>query len=203
MKNNNDSRLLEKFNSVLTERIKSVWYWLFLMGVFFMILGGFAIIKSLATTIVSLYIFGFILLFGGIGYIIYSFHFLKQNWDKYFQYLVLGMAYVIASIVVIDDPMNLAEPLTMFLSLFFIFVGIYRSIWAFRFELPKAFLELFGGLLAIIFGLLILLQWPSSSLWVIGMFVGIDIFLIGFYFTTLALFAKNMSLVKKESNQDI
>ncbi len=187
-----ESKIINDFNPVYISKIKKGWRWLLAMGISFIIIGGISIFKFLTTTIVSLYILGFVIMFSGIGYAIYSFKFWKYNWAKFSQYLILGIIYIVASFVIIQDPLRSAFPITIFIAVFYMVVGVWRTISSFRFRLPRAFLEFLGGIIALIFGILIWLEWPSSSLWVIGLFVGIDIILTGIYFTALSLFAKKL-----------
>jgi uncharacterized membrane protein HdeD (DUF308 family) len=46
--------------------------------------------------------------------------------------------------------------------------------------------DIIGGLVTLLLGVLIAVHWPSSSLWVIGTFVGIDLIFYGFSLITLA-----------------
>lgn len=188
------SKIVNELNEIYLGKLRKSWVWLMTIGIFFLIIGSIAIMKSLTTTIISLYILGFVFLLIGIGYSIYSFKFLWNNWAKFFQYMLLGIVYLVASVIIIRDPISSAFPLTIFIAIFYMFVGLWRTITAFQFKPPRAILELLGGVLALLFGILVWLQWPSASLWVIGLFVGIDIFLLGVYFTALSMYAKKLSI---------
>jgi len=48
----------------------------------------------------------------------------------------------------------------------------------------------FNGLISIFLGFLILAEWPESAIWVIGLFVGIDLLITGLYWLKLSLAAK-------------
>jgi uncharacterized membrane protein HdeD (DUF308 family) len=43
------------------------------------------------------------------------------------------------------------------------------------------------GIITIILGALVLAQWPASGLWVIGLFIGIDLIFYGLAWIALAL----------------
>ncbi|MGZ3634159.1 MAG: hypothetical protein ACXWM7_07870 [Parachlamydiaceae bacterium] len=46
-------------------------------------------------------------------------------------------------------------------------------------------------------GLLIWAQWPVSGLWIIGLFIGIDLIVLGWMWITLALAAKDTNLPRE------
>jgi len=48
------------------------------------------------------------------------------------------------------------------------------------------------GIITFVLGLLVLAQWPASGLWVIGLFVGIDLIFYGCAWIALALELRTM-----------
>ena len=50
----------------------------------------------------------------------------------------------------------------------------------------------FGGLLNIILGVLVYMQWPESGLWVIGMFISIELIINGMNAVILSGIAKKV-----------
>jgi len=48
------------------------------------------------------------------------------------------------------------------------------------------------GAIAFVLGILILSRWPASGLWVIGLFVGIDLLFYGGVWISFALSLRNM-----------
>lgn len=195
---NNQPDLVSKFNPFYLGKIKKSWQWLMAIGISLLALGSIAIIKSITTTLVSLYIVGFILFGTGIAYLLYCFKFWWTNWVKFSQYFLLGLLYFIAGLLIMNDPLGTAFPLTAFLAVFYMFIGVWRLIMAFQFPLPRSAVEMFVGILNLILGILIWRHWPSASLWVIGLFVGIDIIFIGVFFISLSLFAKSLASIASE-----
>lgn len=47
--------------------------------------------------------------------------------------------------------------------------------------------QVLDGAVPVMLGILVLAQWPSSGLWVIGLFLGIDLIVYGPSLTALAL----------------
>jgi uncharacterized membrane protein HdeD (DUF308 family) len=51
---------------------------------------------------------------------------------------------------------------------------------------------LFGGIVAVLLGAMIASRWPVSGLWVIGLFVAIELIMNGWTYVFLALAAKEV-----------
>ena len=51
---------------------------------------------------------------------------------------------------------------------------------------------MFGGIISIILGLMILNQWPLSGFWVIGLFVAVELMVNGWSSIMMALAAREM-----------
>lgn len=54
-------------------------------------------------------------------------------------------------------------------------------------HLPGWDCQAFNGIIALVMGGLTLAEWPVSGLWVIGLFVGIDLIFFGWSWVALAL----------------
>jgi uncharacterized membrane protein HdeD (DUF308 family) len=73
-----------------------------------------------------------------------------------------------------------------------ILVGIFRVIMAIQHRgLPNWGWPLFSGIISILLGLVIAVRWPVSGLFVIGVFVAIELIIHGWSYLFLALAAKN------------
>ncbi len=52
---------------------------------------------------------------------------------------------------------------------------------------------LFNGIITLILGIIIWRQWPVSGLWVIGLFIGIDLIISGWAWIMLSFAARQMA----------
>ena len=50
----------------------------------------------------------------------------------------------------------------------------------------------FGGILNIVLGVLVYIQWPNSGLWVIGMFISVELIIHGINAITLSSIVKEV-----------
>jgi len=92
----------------------------------------------------------------------------------------------------VKNPLLASTTLTLFIAWALIAVGIVRIIMAFQLKGVAGWIwTLISGIAAIVLGIMILNNWPESGLWVIGMFVAIELIFNGWGMIMLALAAKN------------
>ena len=163
------------------------WGWLFTWGLILIILGLIAISVSELTTFISVIFIGAIILVSGVVIIIDAFKFWWQKWSGFFLHLIMGILYVIAGTMLIESPVLGAMSLTLVLGVFYLVLGIFRLIYSFSLRTPNWGWSLLSGIIALILGLLILANWPASSLIIIGLFVGIDLVFLGWTYIMVAL----------------
>jgi uncharacterized membrane protein HdeD (DUF308 family) len=73
------------------------------------------------------------------------------------------------------------------MGIFFLIGGLFQLIGSFAVSLPGWGWQALDGIITIILGALVLAQWPASGLWVVGLFIGIDLIFYGFAWIALAL----------------
>jgi uncharacterized membrane protein HdeD (DUF308 family) len=89
-------------------------------------------------------------------------------------------------VMLIARPLISAEALTVVTAAFFLIGGFFQLIASFAVALPGWGWQAADGIIMLVLGGLILAQWPASGLWVIGLFVGIDLIFYGFAWIALA-----------------
>ena len=155
-----------------------------LLGISLVALGILAITFSYAATIFSvIYLAGFILAIGAIEAVQ---AFKMQFWSKFFLHFILAALYLCTGAFMLLNPTLNAITLTLFLAIFFAVSGFFRIIFALAHDLPHRGWIIFNGVLSILLGFLIWQQWPTSGLWVIGLFVGINAIFTGWSWIMLA-----------------
>jgi uncharacterized membrane protein HdeD (DUF308 family) len=88
-------------------------------------------------------------------------------------------------------PLAAAESLTLMLAATFLIGGMYRMIVAAVERFPSWGWVLFNGIVTFLLGIAVWRQWPESGLWVLGMFVGIDLIMNGMTWSVLAVGVRN------------
>lgn len=171
--------------------VASNWGWFLIGGILMVILGIIAISVSTLTTMVSVLLLGVLILLGGIILLFDTFKFWWQHWGGFFLFLLMGILYVIVGFMLIKYPVAGAVSLTLLLAIFFIIVGLLRIIGSISTQLPQWGWVLFSGIVTFILGIMILMQWPTSGLYILGLFIGIELILAGWAYILLSLAARS------------
>lgn len=166
------------------------WVWLLLAGLILLALGAAAISFSAFTTIISVVFIAIVILASGIVVIIDSFASWWGHWRGFTLHLLMGILYTAAGIVLLKNPLYATMSLTLLLGIMYLGLGIFRSFYSLFVRGPQWGWSLFSGLLAFLLGALILGEWPASSLFIIGLFVGVDLLIAGWVYIMAAFAVK-------------
>ena len=166
--------------------LQQKWLRFLIFGITLIVLGAMAITFPLIATLTIELIIGCILVIGGIAHVIHAFG--MRAWSGFFSMLLAGVLYLVFGIMMLASPLIGALTITLLLAVFLIAEGIFKIVIAFQFRpLSNWVWMLFGGIAALLLGFLIWAQWPNSAVWVIGLFVGVDIIFTGWAMVLIAL----------------
>jgi uncharacterized membrane protein HdeD (DUF308 family) len=166
------------------------WGWLLVLGIVFIVLGTIGLGMLFALTIVSVLFFGVLMLIGGGVQLVDAFK--CKGWKGVIWHVLMAILYVLGGIVVIADPVLASVVITLMLAGVITGAGIVRLIIALQHRDSKGWgWALASGIISIILGIMIFAKWPVSGLWIIGLFVAIEMIINGWSYIFLALAAKN------------
>lgn len=165
-----DERPLDR---ILCER----WSSFFLAGAVLAILGVLALSSIFITTMATVLFLGVLLVAAGITLLIHSFY--TSEWRGFFGELILGLISMMVGWLLISNPALGAVSLTLVLGSYFIASGIFKTISSLFIHVEHWGWLLLNGVVSFALGILILAQWPAASLWILGLFVGIDLLMSG------------------------
>lgn len=169
--------------------IRKNWAWHVFFGVLLMIAGAYAAIYSTLVTMVVMLWLGVLLLVSSLLHLYYAFY-AKTKLTLYLDFF-LALLGIILGILFVAFPAKVSAFFTLLVGLFLILRGFFRIIYSFLVrEIAIWWLIFFAGLIPVLLGILILANWPSSGLWVIGLFIGVEIFLSGLSMFMLAITAR-------------
>lgn len=162
------------------------WGWLLGLGILLVFLGCIGLSMVIGLTLVSMYFFAALLIVSALSHFIDIFK--HQDWQGIFWQAIIAFLYLIGAVIVFYDPFLASTLITALLAIVLIVIGITRIVLALSLKSTQGWgWLLFAGITAIILGLLILIQWPISGLWVIGMFIAIDMIINGWTYIFIAL----------------
>ena len=166
------------------------WGWLLAFGVALVVLGIAAIGRAVTATVATMLFFGWLLLLAcGIEV---AQAILVGHWAGFFHHLVAAILFGVVGGLLVSRPVLSAEALTIVMAAFFLVGGLFQAIGAIVVGLPGWGWQLLDGLITFALGVLVYRQWPLSGLWVIGLFVGIDLVFYGAAWIGFALQLRSM-----------
>jgi len=159
--------------------LRTKWGWIVALGVVYLIAGIIALGSVVMATIASVYVVGIMMLFAGVFEVIHSFQI--KTWGRFLFWLALGVLYIIAGFVAFDNPLLTAVWLTLILGAALVASGIMRVFLGFNMKdgAPPWGWVVASGLITLLLGVIILIHWPVSSLYVLGIFLGVDLVFAG------------------------
>ena len=160
--------------------------WLMVLGTLLIILGCMAMASMFAATIVSVYFVGVGMLVAGAAQIGLAFR--SKSTIAVLGWITMGVLYACAGAVAILDPLVAAGVLTLLLGASLLVSAMARLVLSLRMKAASGWMWV--SLSAVVTGLLglaILVQWPLSSLYMLGMFLSIDLLLAGATWVALGL----------------
>jgi uncharacterized membrane protein HdeD (DUF308 family) len=152
--------------------------WIIALGAVYVIAGIIALGSVVMATVATVWVVGIMMLIAGVAEVINAFQI--KSWGKFLFWLLLGVLYVIAGFITFENPLLAAALLTLFLGCALIASGVMRILLGFymKSEMPWVGVVL-SGVITFLLGLIILIHWPVSSLYVLGIFLGIDLIFAG------------------------
>ncbi|MBN9583367.1 MAG: HdeD family acid-resistance protein [Afipia sp.] len=158
--------------------LRAKWGWIVALGVVYLIAGLIALGSVAMATVVSVYFVGVMMIVVGVAEVINAFQ--LKGWGKFLLWMLLGVLYIVAGFVAFENPLLTAALLTLILGASLVASGIMRIILAFSMkrETPWVWV-LLSGLITLALGVMILARWPVSSLYILGLFLGVDLVMAG------------------------
>jgi len=165
------------------DEIHDSWGWFVALGVGLIILGAACIVSNVAATLATVLIFGWLLLIGGVFALIQAFR--TRTWSGFFLCLLSALLRGFTGYLLIRYPITGEISLTLILASFFIVGGTFRAIGAGALQFPQWGWAVLSGIISVALGVMLLVQLPVSSLWFIGLAIGIDFIFDGGSFIAL------------------
>jgi len=167
--------------------LRAKWGWIVALGVIFMIAGVIALGSVVMATVSAVLVVGIMMIMAGVAEIITAFN--VKDWGRFAVWMLLGLLYVAAGVICFLNPFEAATVLTLLLGVALVVGGIVRMFlaWHMR-EAGKPWgWVVVSGVISLLLGLMIIAQWPYSSFYVLGIFLGIDLIFIGSSWLTIGL----------------
>jgi uncharacterized membrane protein HdeD (DUF308 family) len=158
--------------------LRAKWGWILALGIVYVIAGVVALGSVVMATVASVLIVGVMMIVAGIAEIINAFQ--CKGWGGFLIWVLLGALYILAGFVTFENPPFAAAILTLLLGASLVASGIMRIILAFSMKREQPWIwVLLSSIVTLLLGLLILVHWPISGVYVLGIFLRIDLAMAG------------------------
>lgn len=184
-----ETGMKEKMPAVLGD-IRNNWGWIVALGVVFLLLGVVGLGMTMFLTLVTVLYFGILILIGGVVQLVRAFR--TEGAGNMATHLLIAVLYGLAGVVIIMHPRLASSFFTAVIAFVLIFEGVMRAVIGFRLRkhLTTWFWPFFAGIVSIFLGMVILAHWPISGLWVIGLFIAVEMVVQGWTYIMLGLAAR-------------
>jgi uncharacterized membrane protein HdeD (DUF308 family) len=158
--------------------LRAKWGWIVALGAVYVIAGLIALGSVVSATVATVFVVGIMMIIAGVAEVINAFQI--KTWGRFLFWLALGILYIIAGFVAFENPLLTAAWLTLILGAALCASGIVRIFLAFNMQHGSPWIwVVVSGVITLLLGLIILAHWPVSSLWTLGIFLGIDLVFAG------------------------
>ena len=172
------------------DALRGNWIWFVLLGVGLVVLGTVALGSAAIASLAAAAAIGVLLLLGGAAEAVGAFW--CRCWSGFFLELLSGVLSIVVGLLFLRAPVGALAALTLLVACFLMVGGIFKVVAAVAYRFAAWGWSLAGGIIDVILGLMIWEGWPASSLWVIGLFVGINLIFRGFNWIALGLALRSL-----------
>jgi len=152
--------------------------WSILCGVAFIVLGVLAVGSPALAALAVNAVIAWLIVFAGVVHLSLAFYAHKAG--SLLWKLLVGLAYVFFGVYLIAHPASGVVSLTLVLASLFLVEGIFDIALFFQMRaIGGSGWILADGIITLALGLMIYLQWPSSSNWALGTLVGVSLIISG------------------------
>jgi uncharacterized membrane protein HdeD (DUF308 family) len=147
-------------------------------GIFFILLGFAAIIIPQFFSVFIVIFLGWLIVIGGVIHVSRALFFpVKPGFGLW---LGLGILQLVVGFLLIADPIAGVLTITMMLALFFALEGVIKIVMALMMRpLPHWEYVLLSGVTALVLAFMILVFWSETPQWILGLFLGINMIMLG------------------------
>src|SRR6201981_1671462 len=171
--------------------------WSILWGVLLIVFGMLAVGSPFLAAVAVSAVIAWLIIFAGVVHLILAFHVHRAG--SMIWKLLVGLAYLFFGGYLILHPVLGVASLTLVLASLFLIEGILNIVLFFKMRsVGGSSWVLVDGIITLLLGLMIYMQWPSSSAWAIGTLVGVSMILSGIARVSLSLAVRRVVATPSE-----
>lgn len=178
------------------------WGWLMALGILLVSLGCLGLVSAVYLSVASVLIFGALLFLAGLFQGWYGLTNKRHEWSGRALYLLVAVLYLVLGAFLMWDPVSGTVSLTLLLTAFLFVLGFSRLLYAWKCWKHgwRWFMGFLGGLVNLMLGGLIIYGWPGTAVWVIGLFVAVEMMMAGWVSIMMAVTMRAIEKLGKEGS---
>lgn len=158
------------------------------VGVLIALLGLVAILSPFVSGIALTLVFGALLVAGAIFHTASAFA--ARGWSGFAFGVLLAILYGVAGVALLANPSLGLVTLTLLLGIYFLVEGVVQLLMGLRVRANSNWgWMLFSGIVSLLLSSLILMEFPSSAAWAVGLLFGVNLLTTGVAMASLAMAA--------------
>jgi uncharacterized membrane protein HdeD (DUF308 family) len=177
---------IKQAHKLILSYMQTHWRLFLFEGVFFILLGLCAILIPQFFSVVIVIFLGWLIVVGGVTHVVRAIFF--RAMPGFGLWLGLGLLQLVVGYLLIADPIAGILTLTMMMTLFFALEGSLKIYMALIMRpMPHWQFVLFSGVTALAFAVIILAFWSETAHWLLGLFLGINMIMLGVAMVKMSL----------------
>lgn len=162
--------------------------WLIAFGVALVALGSLALFSIITATIVSVYFVAIGMVIAGALEVTLGLR--SRSSGRKMTWLLIGSLYIAAGCFAFFNPLLAAGVLTLLLGAALVAAGMVRFLISFQMRRSAQWWwTAASAAVTTLLGVMVLAQWPASSLYILGVFLSVDLLVAGLAWVTLGVAA--------------
>lgn len=167
------------------EVIRGKWLWFVVLGILMVVFGTIALAVPFVATGAAVVTIGVLLMAAGVASAVGAFW--SKEWSGFLVSLLMGALYFVLGLLFLKRPASAAAALTALIAAMLMVGGTVKIVLAVTHRFPQWIWVVVSGVISLLLGLMIWNDFPESSLWVIGLFLGLDMIFHGWFEIMLGL----------------
>lgn len=173
------------------EEIRHRWGWFLAFGILLIAVGVLALTFVPIATLGTVIFLGWLMFFGGI--LEGAFAFYARRWSGALLHILASILGIVFGLMVVSHPVAGALGWTLLFASYFTVIGIFRAIAAIHLKYKGWGWAVFDGIVTLVLGILLWLDWPASAIWFMGLAIGISMILRGWTTAMVAFGMRSFS----------
>lgn len=154
------------------------WGWMLVLGVAMLLAGMFMLVYPFGASVAVTLVTGWVLIGAALVQLVTGIVG-KSEGGKLLWPLILTFMYAVAGIVLVANPLAGTLTLTMVFTIWLFADGFVNAVYALSQREAGWVWLLVSALISVVLGVMLLNAWPTSALWVVGLFAGITLMIRG------------------------